>query len=303
MAPKRDLLKNRGTLKAMEQTSLASAAASATTNVIVGVNPNTPRVLDLRLDQIERDPSQPRKVFKQSDVDSLAETIQRFGLKSPVLVRPLEDGRFRLVAGERRLRAVESLGQPSITAIVSSNDTEETALVENTQRVDLNAVELAFGLDSLSKKGYTQEELGKIVNLNRSVVSRLLRITTLPAEMIAEFNDIAASETGPVSRQTLMEIAAAATTEEQWSLWEAAKSGATSREVQEARRDTQPPPTSATPPAPLPRRPDVRRAVSLAVRRIESSVRTLAAHASAITPEDRARLEDLRREIDTALSS
>ena len=154
---------------------------------------------------IRRNPTQARTVFSEDGIRSLAATIEQHGLQQPIIVRPDGDG-YLLISGERRLRAHEHLGRERIYCMVMiTGDTEELSLVENIQRVDLNAVELARGLQGLvERKGRTQEEAGKIVGMKQEAVARVLGILRLPSSILDEYHHL--SET--VSRSTLEEFAA-----------------------------------------------------------------------------------------------
>lgn len=308
----KSLIAGRNTLGAMQATAQSSAAAAHAVNPLMGLSSNLPRILDVPLTKIERNPDQPRKVFNAGSIESLAESIDRYGLKSPVLVRPADNGNFQLVAGERRLRACEKLGRTSIAAIISADDVEETALVENAQREDLNPVDIAFALHKLSDR-YTHADLGKIANLHRTIVSKLLKIVHLPDAMIEEYKALAlAEEPQVISRTTMIQIAAADTGDEQWRLWEEAKAGSTTREVEESRRDdtssteassepgVQTQDAAATSARPA---PDLRRTIANTVKRLEKDVAVITTHARTLSGNERARLETLRRQIDEALSA
>lgn len=129
---------------------------------------------------------QPRKEFKGEELRELSNSIRVAGLLQPITVRKLGNGEgYELVAGERRLRAVKSLGWTKIPAIVRDYDDQTTlalALVENLQREDLNPIEEAQGYAQLSDKfGLTQAELAELVGKDRSTIANLLRVLQLPA--------------------------------------------------------------------------------------------------------------------------
>lgn len=130
------------------------------------------------------DPSrfQPRRVFDESSIEQLASSIKRSGLMQPVIVRSAGD-RFELVAGERRWRAAKAAGLDRIPALVRDLDDElaaEWGLVENIQREDLNPMERAHGLRSLSERfGLGHAELGERLGIDRSTVANLIRLTDL----------------------------------------------------------------------------------------------------------------------------
>ena len=132
---------------------------------------------------IEPNLAQPRRVFDEDALAELAESIRARGVIQPIIVRP-RDGRFQIVAGERRWRAAQKARLHEVPAIVRDFDDAETlevALIENIQRRDLNAIEEAQGYRRLVEEyGHTQEELGKLVHKSRSHVANLLRLLDLP---------------------------------------------------------------------------------------------------------------------------
>ena len=132
---------------------------------------------------IEPNLGQPRRVFDEEALSELAESIRARGVIQPIVVRP-HDGRFQIVAGERRWRAAQKARLHEMPAIVRDFDDAETlevALIENIQRRDLNAIEEAQGYRRLVEDyGHTQEELGKLVHKSRSHIANLLRLLDLP---------------------------------------------------------------------------------------------------------------------------
>jgi len=136
---------------------------------------------------ISPNPRQPRDAFNESSISELADSIRSAGLLQPIIVRPMPsaDGaaRFELIAGERRWRAVKSLGAPTIDAIVrdaTERESAQFALIENIQRDDLNAAERAFALRSLSEEfGLTHQQVAEAVGLDRVTISNLIRLTEL----------------------------------------------------------------------------------------------------------------------------
>ena len=140
-------------------------------------------IKDIEIEKIKPNPFQPRKTFNDESIKELAASIEKHGLMQPVIVIENE-GEYILVAGERRLRAVKSLGKESIKAIISDislKDLREYALIENIQREDLNAVEIAYSLKSLIDEfGFTHEELAKNIGKSRTYISNMLRLLNLP---------------------------------------------------------------------------------------------------------------------------
>lgn len=140
----------------------------------------------LPLDTIVPNPLQPRQDFDEEELAELAASIQENGLLQPLVVRPAPQGqkRYELVAGERRLRAVRTLGWTDAPVLVREVDDETLlvlALVENLQREALNPLEEAEGYRTLSDQfGMTQAEIARAVGKNRSTVANLLRLLGLP---------------------------------------------------------------------------------------------------------------------------
>ena len=141
----------------------------------------------VKLTDIEPNRDQPRKVFDESALNELAESIAQHGVLQPLLVRPMLDGSYQLVAGERRWRASRIAGLTEVPVVIrdlTDVQVAELALVENLQREDLNPIEEAFGYKELSNKfGYTQEEVSNIVGKSRSAVANALRLLNLPDDV------------------------------------------------------------------------------------------------------------------------
>jgi ParB family chromosome partitioning protein len=140
----------------------------------------------IALDRIDHNPYQPRRDFDADELAGLQESIRAHGILQPLVVRSLGD-RFQLIAGERRLRAAQSIGMTEVPVhIVDFNDQEvlEAALVENIQRSDLNPIEKAQGFkDYLDRFGMTQDSLASQLGLDRSTISNLVNLLDLPAEV------------------------------------------------------------------------------------------------------------------------
>lgn len=146
----------------------------------------------LRISEIQPNRDQPRRHFEQESLAELAESISQHGILQPLLVRPLLDGRYQLIAGERRWRAAQMAGVSEVPVIIREIDEQkasELALVENLQREDLNPMEEAAGYKTLMENyGLKQEEIAKVVNKSRPAVANALRLLNLPqpvAEMVA----------------------------------------------------------------------------------------------------------------------
>jgi len=138
----------------------------------------------LSIDRIVPNPRQPRTVMTGDGLEELAESIRERGVIEPLIVRPLPDGNFELVAGERRLRASARAGKTEVPAIFRDMDDRgslEIALIENIQREDLNAVDEARAYQRLVEEfGRTHAEISKAVGKNRSTITNLLRLLHLP---------------------------------------------------------------------------------------------------------------------------
>ena len=141
---------------------------------------------EIALNAIDPNPDQPRRAFDKEALETLAESIRQSGLLQPLLVTP-EDGRYRIVAGERRFRAARMAGLQSVPCIVremSAQERMEAALIENLQREDLNPLEEAAGIrDLMESCGYTQELAARRVGRSRPAVANLLRLLTLPEDI------------------------------------------------------------------------------------------------------------------------
>ena len=161
---------------------------------------------ELELAHIAPDPEQPRRVFNEVDLDGLAITMGEQGQLQPILVRRYPDNnkRWMIVAGERRWRAAMRLGWTHILAIEHTGDTEVTALIENLQRIDLSAIEEARGLQRLIQcKGWSQERVASALGKLKSEVSGVLRILSIPADLL---DKVQTSELS-IPKSVLMEIA------------------------------------------------------------------------------------------------
>jgi len=152
---------------------------------------------DIDLALIDPDPEQPRRHFDQARLDELAQSMAANGLAVAVLVRPVADGRYMLVHGERRWRAAQQLGWPAIRAEVQDLTPEQArwlALVENVQRADLSPIEEAQAYQVALADGLTQTELGQRIGKSQSYVAQKLRLLTLPAPLQFYLDQRAISE-------------------------------------------------------------------------------------------------------------
>ena len=142
----------------------------------------------LNINEIEPNRNQPRKVFDESALEDLAKSIEQNGIIQPILVRPMSDGSYQLIAGERRWRAARMAGLHEVPVTIREMSDEEAsvfALIENLQREDLSAVEEAEGLKSLIESyGFTQEEAADRVGKSRTAVTNTLRLLKLPSPVL-----------------------------------------------------------------------------------------------------------------------
>lgn len=140
----------------------------------------------MSLTAIDRNPYQPRQAFDEAEIADLCDSIRTHGFLQPIVVRPV-DGRYQLIAGERRLRAAQMAGWERVPVQireVADQQMAELAIVENVQRKDLNAIEKAVSFKRyLDQYGCTQEELASRVNIDRSTVANLVRLLDLPEEV------------------------------------------------------------------------------------------------------------------------
>ena len=145
------------------------------------------KVMEIPIDLIDPNPYQPRKVFSQSALEELSESIKAYGILQPITVRKISDNKYELVAGERRLRAAKLANLPTVPAIINNMSDEYSAvlaLLENLQREDLNFIEEALGYENLIKDhSFTQQQLAEKLGKNQSTIANKLRILRLPNDI------------------------------------------------------------------------------------------------------------------------
>lgn len=145
-------------------------------------------VTEVRLSSIEPDKNQPRREFDEDALAELSESIKLHGVISPIVVTQIEEGRYRIIAGERRWRASKLAGLETVPVIVkeySEQELSEISLVENLQREDLNPLEEAFGYKNLMESyKLTQEQVAQKVSKSRSAVANALRLLNLPEQVL-----------------------------------------------------------------------------------------------------------------------
>ncbi|MGN0172039.1 MAG: ParB/RepB/Spo0J family partition protein [Acutalibacteraceae bacterium] len=174
------------------------------------------KTVTLRLVDVRPNPEQPRRQFDEQALSELASSIEKHGVLQPLVVRPMPDGGYEIVAGERRWRAARLAGLAEVPVVIrelSDRETAELALIENLQREDLNPIEEALGYRQLIDKfGLTQEETAAAVNRSRSAVANMLRLLSLP-QPVAEL-----VQTGALSAGHARALLALETAEQQLGL-------------------------------------------------------------------------------------
>ena len=142
---------------------------------------------EIPIEQIEPNPDQPRREFDATAMQELAASIQNMGIIAPITLRQVAYDRYQIIAGERRWRASQMAGLKSIPAYIRTVEDEnvmELALVENIQREDLNAIEIALAYEHLAETtGMTQERISERVGKSRTAVTNYMRLLKLPAQI------------------------------------------------------------------------------------------------------------------------
>ena len=144
-------------------------------------------ISEVELSKIETNPDQPRSVFDQESLEELAVSIKTLGLVQPITLREIQPNKYQIISGERRYRASLLAGLTSLPAYIkraSDENMMEMALIENIQREDLNAIEIALAFQTLIEKhNLTQEKLSERIGKKRTTIANFLRILRLPAEI------------------------------------------------------------------------------------------------------------------------
>lgn len=209
------------------------------------------RLANIRIDQIETDPDQPRKEI--GDLDDLKASIKEHGILQPIIVSPINAGvgdtvgadeagalqlqdRFRLISGERRYTAARDLKLGTVPAIVRTVEEHhrlEVQLIENLHRKDLTPIEEATGYQRLmSEFGLSQRQLAKRIGRSPAAINQMLRVLSLPDEILLGVQT--SEHPAALSRSALLEIAKLPTEKEQLDLWRRVeKSGLTVREARQ----------------------------------------------------------------------
>ncbi|MDR0757676.1 MAG: ParB/RepB/Spo0J family partition protein [Tannerella sp.] len=142
---------------------------------------------EIALSKIEPNPEQPRTVFENETLEELAASIRTYGIIQPIILKETSEDKYLIIAGERRYRAALMAGLEQIPAYIKTAADEhvaEMALIENIQREDLNAIEIALAYQRLiDTNGFTQEQLSERVGKKRTTIANYLRLLRLPAEI------------------------------------------------------------------------------------------------------------------------
>ncbi|MCH3982300.1 MAG: ParB/RepB/Spo0J family partition protein [Prevotella sp.] len=142
---------------------------------------------EIPVDQIQANPNQPRREFDDESLQELANSIHEIGIIQPITLRQIAENKFQIIAGERRWRASQMAGLKAIPAYIRTIKDEnvmEMALVENIQREDLNAIEIALAYEHLlESEGMTQEKVSERVGKSRTAITNYLRLLKLPAQV------------------------------------------------------------------------------------------------------------------------
>ena len=165
------------------------------------------KISTLKISLIDPKSDQPRKYFDKEALEELSESIRENGLLQPILVREYAEGRYQIIAGERRFRACKLAGLTEIPAIVLDRDDKaaaQIALIENIQREDLNPLEEAMAYKALKDEyGMTQEELSEKIGKSRSAIANSIRLLDLPEPILAM---VAARELSAGHARTLLGV-------------------------------------------------------------------------------------------------
>lgn len=144
-------------------------------------------ISEVEIAKVKANPNQPRREFDAEALSELAESIRQIGIIQPVTLRQMEDGTYQIIAGERRWRASQMAGLQTIPAYIRTADDEkmmQMALVENIQREDLNAIEIALAYQNLIEQyDLTQDALSEKVGKKRATIANYLRLLKLPAQV------------------------------------------------------------------------------------------------------------------------
>ena len=144
-------------------------------------------ISEIEISKIVPNPNQPRSIFENDTIEELAASIRTYGVIQPIVLKESDSDKYMIIAGERRYRAALKVGLRQIPAYIKTaadENTAEIALIENIQREDLNAIEIALAYQKLiDSNGFTQEQLSERVGKKRTTIANYLRLLKLPAEI------------------------------------------------------------------------------------------------------------------------
>lgn len=170
----------------MQKDKNVSRETSIPTSSIQKPHPQEDGVLKIDIDLISPNPDQPRTNFKKDELEELSNSIKKEGLIQPILVRETKDGKYQIIAGERRWQASKLAGVKEVPIQIKNVDDDkalELALIENIQRSDLNPIEEAYGYRRLmERRKMTQADIAQAVSKGRSTIANALRLLDLPEE-------------------------------------------------------------------------------------------------------------------------
>ena len=165
----------------------ATPALGRGLEALLGEAAGSSSISDVPISEIKPNPEQPRTLFEEQALEELASSIKSIGLVQPITLREMPDGTYMIISGERRWRASQLAGLTRIPAYIrtaSDEEMMEMALIENVQREDLNAIEVALAYKRLlDNPGMSQESLSQRVGKSRAAISNQLRLVNLPAEI------------------------------------------------------------------------------------------------------------------------
>ena len=250
-------------------------------DVFFGTSPDLPRIVELDMAKIARNPDQPRKSIDPVRLQELADSIATNGLIHPITVKRADMDQYMIIAGERRYRAFALLERASIPAIISEGSTDELALIENIQREDLTPIDEYQAIARLiDKHGYSQGDAATALGKSRVTINELMSLAGLASSILDE-----ASGT-KVSKSILVEIARAGNEATQLQLWEDVRGGANT--VRALRAQKKAPAGQAPNPS----------SIATAIR----AGRRFAAALSAIPGDDGSRLAEIISLVEQSLS-
>jgi len=174
-------------LEALIPTSSGKVSSRAISQNKERIKEQGEKVINVPVDKIEPNPFQPRKDFSHSSLEELINSIRAYGIIQPLILSPLDNGKYQIIAGERRFRAALFLEMKAVPAIVRQADQQaklEIALLENIQRQDLNPIERAEAyLRLIEEFNLTQEQIAEHLGKSRSSIANSLRLLSLPLEV------------------------------------------------------------------------------------------------------------------------